>query len=258
MGSGAFLVAACRYLADAYEAALIAEGAVTAADITPADRAAFRRAVAQRCLYGVDLNPTAVQLARLSLWLCTLAADRPLTFLDHHLRAGNSLVGARLDDIARQPPGPGARGRAAAPLPLFDGDDLGAALASTVAARLDLARQPDDSAAVVRAKERAGRRADGADGAARQRGARVADAWCAAWFWPADVERLTAEGVAGVRRRRCAAAPASCRARLAQRWRAAASRGRGARALLPLGAGVPRSVLRRARRAAAATPASTR
>ena len=111
MGSGAFLVAACRYLAAAYEDALIAEGTLTRADVTPADRAAFRRAVAQRCVYGVDLNPTAVQLARLSLWLCTLAADRPLTFLDHHLRAGNTLAGARAADIARQPPGPGRRAR---------------------------------------------------------------------------------------------------------------------------------------------------
>ena len=135
MGSGAFLVAACRYLAAAYEDALIAEGALTRADVTPADRAAFRRAVAQRCVYGVDLNPTAVQLARLSLWLCTLAADRPLSFLDHHLRAGNTLVGARAADIARQPPGPG-RGARSSPLPLFEADDLTSRLASTVTPRL--------------------------------------------------------------------------------------------------------------------------
>jgi N-6 DNA Methylase len=99
MGSGAFLVAACRYLADAYERALVREGTVTSSDIGPADRASFRRLVAQRCLYGVDFNPTAVQLARLSLWLCTLAADRPLTFFDHHLRVGNSLAGASPRDI---------------------------------------------------------------------------------------------------------------------------------------------------------------
>ena len=67
----------------------------------PATRAILRRSVAERCLYGVDLNPTAVQLARLSLWLTTLAADRPLTFLDHHLASGNSLIGARLADLAR-------------------------------------------------------------------------------------------------------------------------------------------------------------
>ena len=65
MGSGAFLVAACRYLAEAYEEALVAEGTVSRADVTAADRAAFRRAVAQRSIYGVDRNPTAVHLARL-------------------------------------------------------------------------------------------------------------------------------------------------------------------------------------------------
>ena len=103
MGSGAFLVAACRYLASAYESALVRDGALTADDIGERDRAGFRRSVAQRCLFGVDINPMAVQLGRLSLWLATLAGDRPLTFLDHHLRAGNSLVGASLDDLAAAP-----------------------------------------------------------------------------------------------------------------------------------------------------------
>jgi hypothetical protein len=93
MGSGAFLVAACRYLATAYEAALVREGVVSTFDVTETDRAAFRRTIAQRCLFGVDINPMAVQLARLSLWLATLAGERPLTFLDHHLRAGNSSGG---------------------------------------------------------------------------------------------------------------------------------------------------------------------
>ena len=189
MGSGAFLVAACRYLAGAYEDALVAEGTVARADVTPADRAAFRRAVAQRCVYGVDLNPTAVQLARLSLWLCTLAADRPLTFLDHHLRAGNSLAGARAVDVARQPPGPGRRS-SAVPLPLFEAGDLAVRLASTVAPRVTLALEPDDSAAVVRRKERLIEDLGGEAGPLAAWRA-VADAWCAAWFWPAGVERVT-------------------------------------------------------------------
>src|SRR5690606_5055181 len=58
-----------------------------------------RRLVAQRCLYGVDKNPYAVQLARLSLWLVTLARDEPFTFLDHALRHGDSLVGLDFDQI---------------------------------------------------------------------------------------------------------------------------------------------------------------
>jgi hypothetical protein len=217
MGSGAFLVAACRYLADAYEEARIAEGSVTRADISIADRAAFRRAVAQRCLYGVDLNPTAVQLSRLSLWLCTLAADRPLTFLDHHLRAGNSLAGARALDIARQPPGPGRR-RPASALPLFDADDLADRIASTIAPRLGLAREPDDSAAIVRRKERV---IDGLSGASAPLGAwrATADAWCAAWFWPAEADRMSARAwpALGASLRGVASGLPE---RLEQRWRA--------------------------------------
>ena len=189
MGSGAFLVAACRYLADAYEEALIAEGTVARADLTVADRAAFRRAVAQRCVYGVDLNPTAVQLARLSVWLYTLAADRPLTFLDHHLRAGNTLAGARAIDVARQPPGAGRR-RPSFPLPLFEIGELAANLAATISPRLSLAQQPDDTAAIVRRKERVIEELTGGTGplAAWRK---VADAWCAAWFWPDGIDRMT-------------------------------------------------------------------
>ena len=111
MGSGAFLVAACRYLADAYEAALIGGGGCHASDIGEPERAAIRRTIAERCLYGVDLNPMAVQLARLSLWLATLAADRPLTFLDHHLQVGDSLLGAWIASL-RQAPNPRRRRRA--------------------------------------------------------------------------------------------------------------------------------------------------
>ncbi len=58
-----------------------------------------RRLVAQRCLYGVDKNPFAVDLAKLSLWLETLARDLPFTFLDHALRWGDSLVGLDFEQI---------------------------------------------------------------------------------------------------------------------------------------------------------------
>ena len=58
-----------------------------------------RRLVAQRCLYGVDRNPKAVDLAKLSLWLTTLAKDHPLTFLDHALRYGDSLVGLSMRQL---------------------------------------------------------------------------------------------------------------------------------------------------------------
>src|SRR4029079_144241 len=61
-----------------------------------------RRIVAQRCLYGVDKNPLAVEMAKLSLWLLTLAKDKPFTFLDHAIRCGDSLVGlSSIDQLLR-------------------------------------------------------------------------------------------------------------------------------------------------------------
>ena len=93
MGSGAFLVEACRQLGDALIEAWKVHGGRP--EIPPdEDETIFaRRLVAQKCLYGVDRNPLAVDLAKLSLWLVTLAKDHPLTFVDHAFRAGDSLVG---------------------------------------------------------------------------------------------------------------------------------------------------------------------
>lgn len=178
MGSGAFLVAVCRYLAGAYEEALIADGACMAADLSDADRAGFRRAVAQRCLYGVDLNPMSVQLARLSLWLTTLASDRPLTFFDHHLRCGNSLVGARVSDVRAQQSG---RRQSKAPLPLLDSDGLDAAFAHVVSSRYQLRDAVEETLEQVRAKERLLGQLQ-APGAPLSRLKEVADLWCAGWF----------------------------------------------------------------------------
>jgi hypothetical protein len=130
-GSGAFLVQACRYLSErlleaweeaeaggsATQGTLAFDGQTAAHErivprITPFgdvatgglyeqlipneadDRAVFaRRLVAQRCLYGVDKNPMAVEMAKLSLWLLTLAKGQPFTFLDHAIRCGDSLLG---------------------------------------------------------------------------------------------------------------------------------------------------------------------
>lgn len=94
MGSGAFLVEACRQLADELVKAWNAHKLVPS-DIPPDEDEVLyaRRQVAQRCLYGVDKNEMAVDLAKLSLWLVTLAKDHPFTFLDHSLRHGDSLVG---------------------------------------------------------------------------------------------------------------------------------------------------------------------
>lgn len=185
MGSGAFLVAACRHLALAYEAALVREGARQAGDINEAERAGYRRTVAQRCLFGVDLNPMAVQLARVSLWLTTLAADKPLTFLDHHLRVGDSLAGASLDDLLRCPPGRSCRCRSTprrARLPLFDSSDLEETLRSVLPVRQRIEREPGDSLTRIRSKEAALAALD-QPGSVLSSWKAVADLWCACWFW---------------------------------------------------------------------------
>ena len=110
MGSGAFLVAACRYLAarlleawsaldDGVEWTAFGRPRADAPDepAVPAEQQErellAHRLVAERCLYGVDKNPMAVEMAKLSLWLITLGKDRPFSFVDHALRAGDSLLG---------------------------------------------------------------------------------------------------------------------------------------------------------------------
>ena len=100
MGSGAFLVQACRQLGDELMKAWHAH---TEMPVLPPDEEEAlhaQRIVAQRCLYGVDKNPMAVDLAKLSLWLATLAKDHPFTFLDHSFRCGDSLVGLTREQLA--------------------------------------------------------------------------------------------------------------------------------------------------------------
>lgn len=130
MGSGAFLVQACRWLADRLvEAWAQAEaqgrtvginGRLVDAEAnvealprdTEARTIAARRLIAERCLYGVDLNPLAVELAKLSIWLVTLAKGRPFGFLDHNLRCGDSLLGIhRLDQLTQLSVNPTGQGQ---------------------------------------------------------------------------------------------------------------------------------------------------
>ena len=99
MGSAAFLVAACRFLAGHLVAAWEREGFPPEFDESYDKDIYARRLVAQRCLYGVDKNPFAVSLAKLSLWLVTLSKDLPFTFVDHALKCGDSLVGYSVKDI---------------------------------------------------------------------------------------------------------------------------------------------------------------
>jgi hypothetical protein len=93
MGSGAFLVEACRFLGEKLVEAWSHYKELPAIPPDEDPSLYARRLIAQRCLYGVDVNPFATDLSKLSLWLATLAKDHPFTFLDHALRYGDSLVG---------------------------------------------------------------------------------------------------------------------------------------------------------------------
>jgi len=100
MGSGAFLVATCRELAGEIVAAWTRQGMLARIIEEHGDAHLHaRRLVAQKCLYGVDKNAAAVELAKLSLWLVTLSRRLPFTFVDHALRHGDSLVGLDFQQI---------------------------------------------------------------------------------------------------------------------------------------------------------------
>ncbi len=100
MGSGAFLVEACRLLAERLVRAWERHKQTPQVPDDEDVLTYARRLVAERCLYGVDKNIFAVDLAKLSLWLATLAREHPFTFLDHALRHGDSLVGLSREQIA--------------------------------------------------------------------------------------------------------------------------------------------------------------
>lgn len=134
-GSGSFLVGAVRYLTDALFASLYAHGRLqgdvdrTLVNLLGRDqdsdaeklederipcrpdderfedrlRAVLRRYIVERCIYGVDLDPLAIELCRLSLWIETMDRDLPFSFLDHKVRPGNSLVGAWFDQFMHYP-----------------------------------------------------------------------------------------------------------------------------------------------------------
>jgi hypothetical protein len=98
VGSGAFLVSACRYLSDRVVEAWITEDARLANTNRDELTLDARRAVVDRCLYGVDRDSMAVEMAKLSLWLITMARERPFSFLDHSIREGDSLLGVTTPD----------------------------------------------------------------------------------------------------------------------------------------------------------------
>lgn len=132
MGSGSFLAGALRYLTDALVASLyhhklieragdggvprMADGQIsevlsdellklrpTEEGFEDALRAQLKRHIVERCLYGVDLDPLAVELGRMALWVETMDRDLPFGFLDHKLKVGNALVGAWFDTYRDYP-----------------------------------------------------------------------------------------------------------------------------------------------------------
>jgi hypothetical protein len=103
MGSGHFLVNAAYFLAN-----YIVESLYTTEwenDSVDTSSLLWRRRIVEKCIFGVDLNGLATELAKLSLWLITADRNKPLTFMDHHLRTGNSLLGTNLGDLRALPDG---------------------------------------------------------------------------------------------------------------------------------------------------------
>jgi hypothetical protein len=169
----------------AYGRALVEEGHLSPNDLNEERRAGFRRVIAERCLAGVDNNPVAVQLARLSLWLTTLAIDRPLSFLDHRLRVGDSLIGAEPAVIFR-PASAGGGTRHQEPwLDLLDVEETLQRGAQPLQHLLEL---PADTLRDLRAKASLWQQMV-SDRSALAPWRRALSLWCARWFWPSTSAR---------------------------------------------------------------------
>jgi hypothetical protein len=194
VGSGHFLVGAAHRLA--WHLARVRALAQGESEASPLLYQHALRDVIGRCLYGVDVNPMAAELCRVSLWLEALEPGKPLSFLDHHIRVGNSLLGTTPDLIAAGLPDDafnaieGDDRKACAALkkrnraerkglgPLFSEQE------SETQARLQqaaaaLEQLPDDRPEEVRAKELAFRRHEETEEYRHKK--QLADSWCAAF-----------------------------------------------------------------------------
>jgi hypothetical protein len=193
-GSGHFLVAAARRIAK--RVAAVREG--NPEPTVPAVRSALHEVIA-RCIYGVDLNPMAVELAKVSLWLEALEPGKPLSFLDAHIKCGNALIGATprllkdgIPDAAFKPiegDDPGfARVLAAqsrsGTISLFDvgdHDEIKVANTGFASELRTITAASADTLAGVRAQ--AARYADWESSPEYRLAQKAADAWCAAFLW---------------------------------------------------------------------------
>ncbi len=193
-GSGHFLLAAARRLAD--RVARIRAGGTP----TPDDYQRALRDVVRRCIYGVDRNPLAVELCKVSLWMESLDRGLPLTFLESHVRCGNSLIGATRALMGDQVPD--------AAWTVLEGDVSQVTRAlkkrnrEEIAGQRRLLLEPRSETATLRDAIRAVEQAPDADAAALaakqqqwnavlaseayEHEKLVADAWCAAFLWPKD------------------------------------------------------------------------
>ena len=191
-GSGHFLLAAARRLADRV-ARIRAEGTPT-----PDDYQHALRDVVRRCIYGVDRNPLAVELCKVSLWMESIDPGLPLTFLESHVRCGNSLIGATRALMGDQVPD--------AAWTVLEGDSRQVTRSLKKRNREEIAGQrrllfdPRSESITLRDAIRAVEQAPDADAdalAAKQRRWNallaseayeheklVADTWCAAFLWP--------------------------------------------------------------------------
>ncbi|MEU9155751.1 N-6 DNA methylase [Streptomyces sp. NPDC048417] len=200
MGSGAFLVPAVHQLTEAYGEALSRAGEMLDHKLDDAERAAYRRLIVERCIYGVDLNPMAVELAKVSLWLTTAAAGKPLSFLDAHLRSGNAVVGASFDSWAGVPaPAQGGRNQWAAvgtsesQVSLFETEEPD--LAALVRVRRSLAQEPSEDRLQVRAKEQRFSELLKRNDFTRLQA--MGDWWVAPFFYPASLKSNTGQWLDG-------------------------------------------------------------
>jgi len=155
MGSGHFLVEATIYLADhiVYHPTTKFQAQFSKGQSQDETEIAYwRRRVVESCIYGVDLNPLAVELAKLSLWLTTISSDQPLNFLDHHLRCGNSLIGAWLDQLGSLPQKKGRRDERQ--IRFTFGPDFKRVVAETIGQIREIEALASGNVAAVKAKEK--------------------------------------------------------------------------------------------------------
>jgi hypothetical protein len=194
VGSGHFLIAAAHRLARHLARARTGES-----EPSPQDYQHALRDVIGHCLYGVDLNPMAVELCKISLWMEALEPGKPLSFLDHRIVVGNSLLGTT--------PALLARGIPEAAFEPIEGDDKAYCrefkkqnkderkgqgllfghqhpweqLGNLATSLTQIDALPDDSVVDIRTKEQ--RYADLVNSSAYESGRLLADAWCAAFIW---------------------------------------------------------------------------